>query len=77
MRHSCLKLLVSQVSVFEQKYFKIAFFVSQFPNFINLRHYHAQRQISTTVASGTDKNLKGISPQPNPREIKTEVPLMS
>ena len=33
--------------------------------------------ISTTVASGKDKNLKGRMPQPKPLEIKTVVPFMS
>lgn len=39
--------------------------------------YADQRLISTTVASGKDKNLKGRMPQPKPLEIKTVVPFMS
>ena len=35
------------------------------------------RQISTTVASGKDKNLNGMMPQPKPREMNTAVPFIS
>ena len=39
--------------------------------------YADQSLISTTVASGRDKNLKGRMPQPRPLEMNTEVPLKS